>query len=70
MEEAQQLSLLLDRAGHRNQYLFSDHYLNALLPRDPRWAAALPAATAFSEWLAVLYEEEGARNSPTTTSPN
>ena len=29
---------------HRNQYLFSDHYLDELLLQDPRWSQALPEA--------------------------
>ena len=28
-------------APHRNRYLFSDHYLENLLPADPRWEAGL-----------------------------
>jgi len=44
--------------AHRNQYLFSDHYLNNLLPQDPRWDAALPEAEAFLTWLQVLYAKE------------
>jgi hypothetical protein len=26
---------------HHNQYLFSDHYLENILPDDPRWEVAL-----------------------------
>ena len=36
---------------HRNHYLFSDHYLDHLLPEDPRWSAAQGEARAFGEWL-------------------
>ena len=43
---------------HSNQYLFSDHYLDNLLHQDPRWAAALPEAEAFLEWLQQLYAQE------------
>jgi len=46
---------------HRNQYLFSDHYLNNLLPDDPRWAAALPEAKAFLAWLQGLYAQKQAQ---------
>jgi len=35
MAQAHQLSLDME-APHNNQYLFSDHYLNHLLPGDPR----------------------------------
>jgi len=43
---------------HRNQYLFSDHYLNNLLCQDPRWDAALPEAETFLAWLQELYARE------------
>ena len=39
-------------AEHRNHYLFSDHYLDHLLPADPRWHEALPACEAFVKALA------------------
>jgi len=45
-------------AAHRNQYLFSDHYLNSLLPGDARWSAALPEAETFLAWLQDLYARE------------
>ncbi|MEA3341327.1 MAG: hypothetical protein U9R15_15290, partial [Chloroflexota bacterium] len=44
--------------NHRNQYLFSDHYLNNLLRRDSRWDAALPEAEAFLAWLQGVYAKE------------
>jgi len=44
--------------AHHNQYLFSDHYLDNLLPYDPRWDAALPEAEAFLAWLQRLYAQE------------
>ena len=43
---------------HRNQYLFSDHYLNQLLPQDPRWEQALPQAQSFWTWVQHLYARE------------
>jgi type I restriction-modification system DNA methylase subunit len=52
-----QLSMGIE-ASHRNQSLFSDHYLNTLLPTDPRWNAALPEAQAFLAWLQDLYRRE------------
>jgi type I restriction-modification system DNA methylase subunit len=52
-----QLSMGIE-APHRNQSLFSDHYLNTLLPVDPRWDAALPEAQAFLAWLQDLYRRE------------
>jgi len=44
--------------AHRNQYLFSDHYLDNLLPQDPRWESALPQAETFLTWLQGLYARE------------
>jgi hypothetical protein len=46
---------------HRNQYLFSDHYLDELLPQDPRWSQALPEAETFFQWLQQLYAQEQAQ---------
>ena len=48
-------------AAHRNQYLFSDHYLNNLLPNDPRWSVAPPEAETFLAWLQNLYAREQAQ---------
>ena len=45
-------------APHRNRYLFSDHYLESILPDDPRWEAALAEAEAFQTWLQDLYRRE------------
>lgn len=58
MNELIQLPIL--EAVHNNQYLFSDHYLNHLLPNDPRWAEALPAAETFLAWLTERYAQEEA----------
>jgi len=44
--------------AHRNHYLFSDHYLNNLLPQDPRWEKGLPETKATFSWLQRLYAEE------------
>jgi hypothetical protein len=52
-----QLSLAITQP-HRNRYLFSDHYLNQILPRDPRWEAALDQAEDFLAWLQALYAQE------------
>ncbi len=41
-----------------NQFLFSDHYLDSLLPQEPRWDAALPEAQAFANFLSELYTRE------------
>ena len=46
-------------APHRNQYLFSDHYLNNLLSGDLRWEEALPEVERFLAWLQDLYAREG-----------
>jgi hypothetical protein len=53
-----QLILGVDQP-HNNQYLFSDHYLENLLSKDPRWEAALPEAESFLAWLQDLYMAEG-----------
>ncbi|MFO7918795.1 MAG: TaqI-like C-terminal specificity domain-containing protein [Anaerolineae bacterium] len=45
-------------AAHRNRYLFSDHYLENILPDDPRWEEALEEAGAFLAWLQDLYAHE------------
>jgi len=45
-------------AAHRNQYLFSDHYLDNLLPQDLRWESARPEAQAFLTWLQEQYAQE------------
>jgi hypothetical protein len=57
MDAPLQLALNLASA-HRNQYLFSDHYLNHLLPNDARWAEALPQAESFLAWLQAHYAQE------------
>ncbi len=46
------------QAPHLNRYLFSDHYLENILPRDPRWGAALDEAEAFLTWLQAHYADE------------
>ncbi len=46
---------------HRNQYLFSDHYLDELLRQDPRWSQALPQAETFFQWLQQRYAQEQAQ---------
>ena len=55
-----QLTMGMDVA-HRNQYLFSDHYLDNLLPQDPRCTEYLPQAEAFLTWLQGRYAREKAQ---------
>jgi hypothetical protein len=43
---------------HRNRYLFSDHYLENILPDDPRWEEARAEAEAFCDWLRERYADE------------
>jgi hypothetical protein len=45
-------------AARRNRYRFSDHYLNYILPTDPRWDEALPEVTTFLAWAQDLYAKE------------
>lgn len=59
MSDAQQLSLAIDKP-HRNQYLFSDHYLEEILRREKAWTAAQPAAADFLSFLRSLHAAEGA----------
>jgi hypothetical protein len=55
---AHQLTLLPEK--HRNHYLFSDYYLNTLLPRQPGWREADPEATRALEALRQLYADKRA----------
>lgn len=57
MTSTLQLEMGLSSA-HRNRYLFSDHYLNHILPADPRWDEALSDAADRLTWLQDLYTEE------------
>jgi hypothetical protein len=57
MDVPLQLTMAIAPA-HRNEYLFSDHYLDSLLPQDPRWEGALAQAEAFLGWLQGLYAQE------------
>jgi type I restriction-modification system DNA methylase subunit len=52
-----QLSLSIN-PPHNNQYLFSDHYLNNLLPQEPIWQNARRETQAFLEWLQDHYARE------------
>ncbi|MFL5802619.1 MAG: hypothetical protein ACJ8CR_12870 [Roseiflexaceae bacterium] len=52
-----QLPLNIERA-HNNQFLFSDHYLDQLLPATSRWQATLSDATSFLDWLRQKYVQE------------
>lgn len=58
MTDAQQLPLELTTAPYRNHYLFSDHYLDHLLPQDPRWGDIAAAAAELYPWLQALYRRE------------
>ncbi|MBK7216593.1 MAG: Eco57I restriction-modification methylase domain-containing protein [Candidatus Promineofilum sp.] len=60
MSDAQQLSLDLGKP-HRNHGLFSDHYLEEILRRDPAWAAAQPRAAALLAFLRDLHAREAAQ---------
>ena len=43
---------------HHNQYLFSDHYLDHLLPDDDRWRECRDPMAAFVAWLRGLYTNQ------------
>lgn len=56
-----QAQLSLGISSHNNHYLFSDHYLNAILKTDARWTAVQPEAAAFMAWVTALYRQEEAQ---------
>ncbi|GAG31108.1 unnamed protein product, partial [marine sediment metagenome] len=53
---AEQLALPLEK--HRNHYLFSDYYLNTLLPRQPSWREADAEAALALEALRQLHTDK------------
>ena len=58
MSDANQLTLGLDKP-HRNEYLFSDHYLESILRREKTiWDAAQGTAAEFLSWLRQRYAAE------------
>jgi len=54
-ETAHQLALSLET--HRNHYLFSDYYLNGLLPRQAPWREAETEAQQALEAITARYHE-------------
>ena len=54
-ETAHQLALPLET--HRNHYLFSDHYLNELLPRQAVWREAEAEAQKALEAITAKYHQ-------------
>ena len=59
----EQLALPLEK--HRNHYLFSDYYLNTLLPRQPDWREAEAQAALALAALRQLYADRYALLRPT-----
>jgi hypothetical protein len=57
VDQALQLNLGVDQP-HNNRSLFFDHYLDRLLPLDPRWQEAQPQAASLLVWLRDLYRAE------------
>lgn len=54
-----QLSLFNPQSGrHNNQFLFSDYYLDELLPRTEAWERAKIPALQFGQWLLAHYQQE------------
>ena len=43
---------------HRNNFLYSDHYLNHILFGDKRWESAVGDAMRFFAWLQTHYQQE------------
>ena len=58
MSPSEQLILPLEK--HRNHYLFSDYYLNTLLPRQPSWREAEAEAAEALEALRRLHADKRA----------
>jgi hypothetical protein len=56
LSSVQQLALPLEK--HRNHYLFSDYYLNTLLPRQPGWREADAQAAQALEALRQFYADK------------
>ncbi|HFC11572.1 MAG TPA: hypothetical protein ENJ56_01915, partial [Anaerolineae bacterium] len=50
--------LSLGISSHNNHFLFSDHYLNEILKKDPRWKKAVIAAATLLPPLTDLYQHE------------
>ena len=46
--------LTLPAPAHRNQQLFSDYFLDTLLPQRPDWQALVPAAAATLQAVAAI----------------
>jgi hypothetical protein len=58
LSSPQQLALPLEK--HRNHYLFSDYYLNTLLPRQPDWLEADAQAAQALRAIRQLYADRHA----------
>ncbi|MGD2165989.1 MAG: hypothetical protein PVH50_10725 [Anaerolineae bacterium] len=58
MSTSPRLEMSLSSA-HRNRYLFSDHFLDHVLPNDPRWEEGLAEVKAFLAWLQRRCAREG-----------
>ncbi|MCA9996955.1 MAG: N-6 DNA methylase [Anaerolineales bacterium] len=53
-----QLGFSFAQGTHQNHFLFSDHYLNNLLPKQVAWEAGREETAVFSQWLRDLYQQE------------
>ncbi|MBM4431708.1 MAG: class I SAM-dependent DNA methyltransferase, partial [Chloroflexi bacterium] len=67
LSSPQQLALPLEK--HRNHYLFSDYYLNTLLPRQPDWREADVQAAQALKAIRQLYTDRHALLRPTVGEP-
>lgn len=56
MPDVQQLTLALP--AHRNQHLFSDHYLNENLASRPQWQALRDKAQPVMEQMAIVFSDK------------
>lgn len=53
-----QLGFSFAQGTHQNHFLFSDHYLNNLLPKQAVWEAGREETAVFSHWLRDRYQQE------------
>ncbi|MCL4499817.1 MAG: N-6 DNA methylase, partial [Chloroflexi bacterium] len=66
MPDSQELKV----PAHNNQHLFSDHYLNEILPSRPRWRALRDQAMPVMEQIARIFEGFVPSNNERQTEEN
>jgi hypothetical protein len=63
-------NLELASPSHRNQNLFSDHYLNEILKENPRWAALRDLAQPVLEQIAAILKDFAPSDNERQTEEN